>query len=73
MLEISSFFTCVPKITVIRCMVPEMQNETDRIFCHFGPFFVLLPLTNDPENQNIKKNEKMPKDIILLCIHVYYK
>ena len=22
-------------------MVPEVQSETDTVFCHFGPFFVL--------------------------------
>ena len=25
------------------CMVPEMWSVTDRIFCHFGLFFALLP------------------------------
>ena len=41
LLEISLFYTCVPKITIIWCMVPEIQSETGRIFCHFGPFFAL--------------------------------
>ena len=26
----------------IWCTVPEIRNESDRIFCHFGPFFALL-------------------------------
>ena len=39
-----SFYTCVPYMTIIWCMVPEILSTTDRIFCHFGPFFVLLPL-----------------------------
>ena len=38
-LEISSFHTCVPKITIIWCTVPEIQSETHRIFCHYGSFF----------------------------------
>ena len=42
-LEISSFYTCVPQITFIWCMVPEIWSMTDRIFCHFGPFFAFLP------------------------------
>ena len=42
LLEIS-FYTCVPKITITWCIVPEIRSETDRIVCHFGPFFVLLP------------------------------
>ena len=40
---ISSFYTCVPKITIMPCMVPEIWSATDRIFCHFGLFFALLP------------------------------
>ena len=45
MLEIS-FYTCVPKITTIWCMVPEIHSETDIIFCHSGPFF--CPFTPTP-------------------------
>ena len=40
-------------------MVPETQSETDRIFCHFGPFFSLYP-PNNPENQ------KPLQDVIIL-------
>ena len=57
-------------------MAPEIQSVADIIFCHFGPYFALLPLLtpNDPENQNFeKKKKKMPGDIILLYIHVYHK
>ena len=25
------------------CMVPEIWSTTERIFCHFGPLFALLP------------------------------
>ena len=42
-LKILSFYTCVPEMTIIWCMVPEIWSSTDRIFCHFGPFFALLP------------------------------
>ena len=42
LLEISLFYTCVPKIMIIWCTVPEIHCGTDRIFCHFGPFFTLL-------------------------------
>ena len=41
-LEISSFYTCVPQMTVIWCMVPEIWSATDRIFSHFGPLFHFL-------------------------------
>ena len=42
-LEISSFYTCVPKIMIIWCMLPETWSATDITFCHFGPFFDLFP------------------------------
>ena len=65
MLETPSFYTCVPKITIILWTVPEIQNENDRIFPHFRLYFVFFP-PNDTENQNFKKMKKMPGDIILL-------
>ena len=37
-LEMSSFYTCVPKITIIWCMLPEIWSVTDIIFVIFGPF-----------------------------------
>ena len=57
-LGISSLYTCVPKITIIWCMPPEIENTTDIFFCHFGPFFALLP-HYWPKNkilEEIKKN-----------------
>ena len=51
-------FTCVPKITIIWCTVPEIWSETTEffvIFGHFLPFYHLLPQPNDPENQNFEK------------------
>ena len=37
-------------------IVPEIQSETNKIFCHFEPFFALLPsLLNGPKNQNFEK------------------
>ena len=77
LLEISSFCTCVPKITIIWCMVPEIQSETDRFFCHFEAIF--CPFTNPPPLMILKfkilkkKKKKMPGDTILLYIHVYHK
>ena len=58
LLEISSFYTCAPKITIIWCTVPEIRSNTDKKCCHFGPFFTLLPPPNDCEYQNFEKNEK---------------
>ena len=46
-LEMSSVYTCVPKITIVWCMLPELWSATDIFFCHFGlftPFTWLLTL-----------------------------
>ena len=51
-------------MTIIWCMVPEILSITDRIFCHFGPFFPLLP--NNLKNQNFDKLKKTPGNIIIL-------
>ena len=47
-------------------MIPEIWSTTDRIFCHFGPFFCTFYLTNSPKNQNFEKLKKTPGDIIIL-------
>ena len=52
-------------MTVIWWMVPEILSTTDRIFCHFGPFFALLT-PKKPKNQNFEKTKKTPGDIIIL-------
>ena len=45
----SSFYNCIPKVTIIWCMLPEI--------CHFGPFFPFY-LPNNPENQDFEKVKK---------------
>ena len=40
-------------------------SATDRIFCHSGPFFALLP-PYGPRKSKLWKNEKIPEDIIIL-------
>ena len=42
-LEISSFYTSIPKIMIICYTVPEIQPMTHVIIFHFGLFFALLP------------------------------
>ena len=72
LLEISSFCTCVPKITIIWCMVPEIQSETDRFFCHSEAIFCPFtnpPSPNDPEIQNLKK--KWKKCLEILFFYTY--
>ena len=44
LLEISSFYTNLPKTTIIWATVPEIQSDIDKNCCHFRPFFALLPL-----------------------------
>ena len=69
LLEISSFYTCVPKITIIWCMVPEIWSATYRIFCHYGLFFAFLPpppTHYGPRKSKFWKNDKTLEDIIIL-------
>ena len=35
------YYTCIPKITIIWCTVPEIQSETGKFFCNFWLFFAL--------------------------------
>ena len=44
-------------MTIIWCMVPEIWSMTDRMFCHSGPFFALLP-PYGPRKSKFWKNEK---------------
>ena len=65
-LEISSFYTSVPKIMIICYTVPEIWHLTDVIVIfHFGLFFVLLP-PNSPKNKNFKKMRETTGGIIIL-------
>ena len=43
MLEVSSFYKCVPKTTIIWGTIPELWSKRDIIFCDFVPFFAFLP------------------------------
>ena len=40
-------------------MIPQIWSMTDRIHCHFGQIFALLPPKN-PKNQNFEKVKKNP-------------
>ena len=55
-LEILSFCTHVPQKIIIWCMVPKIFSATDRLFCHFGLFFALLPPLQ-PGKSKFWKNE----------------
>ena len=58
-------------MTVIWCMVPEIWSATDRIFCHSGPFFALLP-PYGPRKSKFWKNEKHTWRYYHFT-HVYHK
>ena len=55
-LDILSFYTCVPLIETMWCMVPEIWSSIE-FFCHFGQVFALLPLQHPEKlkNQKCKK------------------
>ena len=66
-LKILSFYKWVSYMPIIWCIVPEIWSATDRIFCHFAPFFAPLPQKpNNPKNQHLKKMKKRPGDITIL-------
>ena len=56
-LGISSFYTYIPQMKIIWCMVTEIWCTTDYFFCHFGSFFALLP-SYEPKKSKFWKNEK---------------
>ena len=56
LLEIFSFYTCVPKIPIMWCMVPKIRSET-KCFVILGHFLLLYPC-NDLENQNFETMKK---------------
>ena len=54
-------------MTIIWCMVLEIHNVTDIIFCRSRPVFALLP-PNNPKNQNFENMKKTQTDAIL-CMY----
>ena len=63
--EMSSFYSCVPQMTILWCMVPEIWSAADRIVCHVGLFLSTYPPSFF---QNFEKMNKIPGDIIILYI-----
>ena len=41
----------VPKMKIIRWMIPKILNATDRIFSHFRPFFALFNFWKNEEKK----------------------
>ena len=68
----SSFYTCVTKITIIRYKVPEYRVRLTEFFVILGHFLPFYHPANDPQNQNFeeKKNEKNPLEILPFYIYM---
>ena len=66
-LERSSFYACVPEMTMIWCMVPGIWITTGIFFLildHYLPFY--HPNKREIQNfEKMKKKKKMPEDTIL--------
>ena len=45
-LEMSTFYTCAPKIMIIWCMLPEILSTTDIFLSFYAIFCPFTPLTN---------------------------
>ena len=69
-LEILSFNTCVPYMTIIWCIVPEIWSVTDRIFCHSRPFFAFLPPQQSKKSKFWQNKKKFWR---YHFAHVYHK
>ena len=65
-LDILSFYKCVPQMTILWCMVPEIWSMTNRFFLSFWTIFCLFTLSNNRENEHFEKLKKTPGDIINL-------
>ena len=55
-LEISWFYTSVPKIMIIYYIVPEILCMTDVTFIFHFLLFLTIDTPNGPKNQNFNKN-----------------
>ena len=65
-LEMLSFYTCVPKIIIIWCLLPEIWNTTDNFLSFQAIFCPFTPLLTSQK----KFGNKCKKDLDILS---YYK
>ena len=65
LMEISSFYTSVSKITIIWGTVPEIRSQTDRVYCHFGPYLAVLH-SREWGKSIFQKLKKTSGDVIIL-------
>ena len=57
-MEISSFYTSIPKTTIICYNVPEMWCETDVITIFILGYTSLFYRPNSPKKRKLQNNEK---------------
>ena len=65
-MEISSFYTSVPKTMIIRYIVPEMRRETNVIVIFILGYTFPFYSSNSPKNENFKTMKTKPGYIIIL-------
>ena len=70
LLETSSFYACVPQVTIMRHGSWDTEHDWQNRFVILDDFLPFYP-TNNPKNQNFEKMKKRPGDIIIL--HNYIK
>ena len=63
--KILSFYTSVPQMMIIWCMVSKISSTTHRIFVISGNFLSFYS-PNNPENQTFEKRKKSSRGIIIL-------
>ena len=52
------FYTCVPEMKIIWCIVRQKWSETDIIWSHFGPFFCSFIHLTTRQKKLLKKRKK---------------
>ena len=69
-LEILSLYTCVTKMTIIWCMVPEILRVTDTVFLSVWTVFCPFTHLGTQKIRILKKIKKVSGDITILhmCI-----
>ena len=74
-LDISSFYTSVPKIMIISYTVPEIWHVTDVIlFFIFGYLLPFYPLPSyQPKKIKIQKKNKLKNPGDIITLHMYPK
>ena len=65
-LELLWFYKCVPWMTIIWCMVPEICSMTENFLSFFGPFFAFTPLIT-PKKKLLKKWKKTLEIMLHMC------